>query len=131
MSSSAGAQSRFDSRKGAPCAQNLTIALCLVAPLLAGKALAADTLTIGGTGSATELLRQVGAKFTAASEVKVDVIPSLGSTGAIRALADGKLDIAVSARPLKAAGDSRGSKSISGAANGLCAGNVARASAKG
>jgi phosphate transport system substrate-binding protein len=81
----------------------LAIALCLVAPLLAGKALAADTLTIGGTGSATELLRQVGAKFTTASEVKIDVIPSLGSSGAIRALADGKLDIAVSARPLKPA----------------------------
>ncbi len=81
----------------------MTIAAVLAAPLLAGNGLAADTLTIGGTGSATELLRQVGAQFTAASEVKFDVIPSLGSTGAIRALADGKLDIAVSARPLKAA----------------------------
>ena len=59
-------------------------------------------LRLGGTGSALGLLQQVGAEFTAAAEIKIDVVPALGSTGAIRALADGKLDIAVSARPLKA-----------------------------
>ena len=82
-------------------------AICAVATLLAGTlsaapANAAETLRAGGTGAATELLRQVGAEFTAASGVKIDVIPSLGSSGALRALVDGKLDIAVSARPLKA-----------------------------
>ena len=56
----------------------------------------------GGTGSALGLLLQVGAEFTKAAEIKLDIVPSLGSTGAIRALADGKLDLAVSARPLNA-----------------------------
>ena len=79
----------------------LVIVLALAVPLPAKNLAAAESLKFGGTGSATEMLRQVGAQFTAASEVKVDVIPSLGSSGAITALADGNLDIAVSARPLK------------------------------
>lgn len=74
----------------------------LLALLIAGPAVAADTLRFGGTGTAAGLLRQVGAEFTAASGVKLAIVSSLGSSGAIRALADGKLDIAVSARPLKA-----------------------------
>lgn len=77
---------------------NVAIALMLAVQLTPA---AAASLKFGGTGSATEMLRQVGAQFTAGSEVKVDVVPSLGSTGAISALADGNLDIAVSARPLK------------------------------
>ncbi len=80
----------------------LTLAVLFSCPLLAINGAFAEPLRLGGTGTATEMLSQVGAQFTAASEVKVDVVHSLGSTGAIRALADGKLDIAVSARPLKA-----------------------------
>jgi phosphate transport system substrate-binding protein len=78
------------------------VALCLVVLLPAATAAAAETLHMGGTGSALGLLRQVGAEFTAATEVKIDVVPALGSSGAARALIDGKLDLAVSARPLKA-----------------------------
>jgi len=48
------------------------------------------------------MMRQVGAEFTNAAEIKLDVVSSLGSSGAIRALVDGVIDIAVSARPLKA-----------------------------
>lgn len=77
------------------------IALCLAVPLLAGNA-AAEPLRAGGTGSALGLLRQVGAEFASAAETKIDAIPALGSSGAVRALADGKLDIAVLARPLTA-----------------------------
>ena len=73
--------------------------------LLAGTvpfgSVAAQTLRVGGTGTAIGMLQQVGAEFTAATGVKVDVVSSLGSTGAIRALTDGLLDIAVPARPLK------------------------------
>jgi phosphate transport system substrate-binding protein len=79
----------------------LAIAAALVGQLATGNLAAAELLKLGGTGAATEMLRQVGAQFTAASEVSVDVIFSLGSSGAINALADGKLDIAVSARPIK------------------------------
>ncbi len=78
------------------------VGLCL-AGLLMATAAHAQALRISGTGSALGLLQLVGAEFTNATETKIDIVPSLGSTGAIRALADGKLDLAVSARPLKPA----------------------------
>jgi phosphate transport system substrate-binding protein len=78
----------------------IAIILLLAGAMPAGNA-AADTLRVGGTGAAIGMLQQVGAEFTAATGVKVEVIASLGSTGAIRALSDGWLDIAVPARPLK------------------------------
>jgi phosphate transport system substrate-binding protein len=78
------------------------IVFLLAGALPVGNAAAADTLRLGGTGTANGMLRQVGAEFTAADGGKVEVVASLGSTGAIRALADGVIDIAVSARPLKA-----------------------------
>jgi phosphate transport system substrate-binding protein len=76
------------------------IVLLFAGALPAGNA-TAETLRLGGTGSAIGMLQQVGAEFTAATGVKVEVFASLGSTGAIRALADSLLDIAVPARPLK------------------------------
>ncbi|WP_161785005.1 substrate-binding domain-containing protein [Hoeflea sp. BAL378] len=61
-------------------------------------------LRIGGTGAATELMKRLGAAFeTYEAGVEVEVIPGLGSSGAISATMDGALDIAVSARPLKQA----------------------------
>lgn len=79
------------------------LAVVVLAGLLATEsAAAAEALQLGGTGSAIGMLRQVGAEFSAATGVKIDVIPSLGTTGAIRALKDGVLDIAVAARPLTA-----------------------------
>ena len=80
----------------------LAIAVFFGCALAAGPSAAQDTLRIGGTGSAIGMLQQVGDEFTAATGGKVEIIASLGSTGAIRALADGVIDIAVSARPLKA-----------------------------
>src|ERR1039458_10262879 len=68
---------------------NVAVAVFFAGLLLAGNAAAAETLRLGGTGSAIEMLRQVGAQFTAATGVKIDVVFSLGSTGAIRALGDG------------------------------------------
>jgi phosphate transport system substrate-binding protein len=80
----------------------MAIVVALASPPLAGTATAAATLRLAGTGTSTEMLRQVGAKFTAATGIKIDVIPGLGSTGAIAALADGLLDLAVPGRPLTA-----------------------------
>jgi len=80
----------------------LALAAVFAAALMAGQAAAAEALRLGGTGSAAGMLQQVGAKFTAATGVKVVLTPSLGSAGAIRALTDGLLDIAMPARPLKA-----------------------------
>jgi phosphate transport system substrate-binding protein len=62
----------------------------------------ADTLRTGGTGSAAMMLRMIGDAYTArVPDTVIEVVPSLGSTGAIAAAADGTLDFAVSARPLK------------------------------
>jgi phosphate transport system substrate-binding protein len=79
----------------------IAIVLLLAGAMPSGNATAADTLRVGGTGTATGMLQQVGAEFTAATGVKVEVVPSLGSTGAVGALSDGWLDIAIPARPLK------------------------------
>ena len=76
------------------------IAVFFAAASCVGQANAADPIRIAGTGTVTELLRQVGAEFTAAEGGLIEVVPNLGSGGALRALADGKLDIAVSARAL-------------------------------
>jgi phosphate transport system substrate-binding protein len=61
---------------------------------------AADVLRVGGTGAATEMMRRLAAML-ADNELQVEVIPSLGTSGAIRALSDAVLDVAVSGRPLK------------------------------
>jgi phosphate transport system substrate-binding protein len=61
----------------------------------------ADTLRTGGTGSVSVMLRRMGNAFTARMpDTLIEVVPALGSTGAIAAVADGALDFAVSARPL-------------------------------
>lgn len=55
----------------------------------------------GGTGSATALLRRLATEFDRQRPDRMEVIANLGTGGAIRALADGALDLAVAARPLK------------------------------
>ncbi len=71
--------------------------------LLTADIAAAEVLRIGGTGTANGMLGHVGAAYSAAGQDRIEVVPSLGSAGAINALADGVLDIAVSAwAPTKA-----------------------------
>jgi phosphate transport system substrate-binding protein len=60
-----------------------------------------DELRMGGTGSATKVLEQLAGTFGAETDARIEVIPSLGSSGGIRALIDGVLDVAVSGRPLE------------------------------
>jgi phosphate transport system substrate-binding protein len=61
----------------------------------------ADMLRTGGTGSAAMMMRKIGDAFTArVPDTSIEVVPALGSTGAISAVADGALHFAVSARPL-------------------------------
>lgn len=62
----------------------------------------ADTLRAGGSGATTQLLPLLLAKFAEKEAIAFEVIPSLGSSGGLRALAEGALDIAVSGRPLNA-----------------------------
>ena len=62
----------------------------------------AATLRVGGTGAATELLNQIGPAFEAETGIVLEVVPSLGTSGANAALADGKLGLAISGRDLNA-----------------------------
>ena len=78
----------------------LTAAALLLLATTPGDA-RADTLRTGGTGSAAMMLRQIGNAYAAqAPGTSIEVVPALGSTGAIAAVVDGALDFAVSARPL-------------------------------
>lgn len=62
----------------------------------------AETLRIGGTGSALSTMERLGDAFSASRpDLRVEVLPSLGSSGGIKALLAGAIDIAVSSRPLK------------------------------
>jgi phosphate transport system substrate-binding protein len=62
----------------------------------------AEILRAGGTGSASMMLRRLGDAFAArVPGTSIEVVPALGSTGAIAAVVDGALDFAISARPLK------------------------------
>ena len=69
---------------------------------------AGETLRIGGTGAANEMIKSVSALFTAETGIALELVPSLGTTGANRALADGLLDLAVSGRPLTPAETAKG-----------------------
>ena len=65
-------------------------------------AVAESTIRIGGTGIALAAMREIGTSLTAVEPgIAVDVLPSMGTPGGIKALAEGAIDIAVTARPLK------------------------------
>lgn len=90
----------------------LSLAPLAIAALMAGTistaAVAAEPLRVGGTGGAFGLLQRLGDAFSATSGSKVVNVPSLGSSGGIRAVAENKIDIAVSGRPLRAAETAKG-----------------------
>ena len=72
--------------------------LCAAQPALADGAV----VRVGGTGIALAALQQVGASLTAAEPgIRVDVLPSMGTPGGIKALVEGAIDVAVVARALK------------------------------
>jgi phosphate transport system substrate-binding protein len=80
----------------------LLIFLFWVMPVSVCAALAEQTLRIEGTGDSQKLLRRLAAAFTAANpETRIVVPDSVGSSGGVRALIDGRTDIARVARPLK------------------------------
>lgn len=79
------------------------LALVVLIGLLLPVAHAAP-LRIGGTGSGSVLMQRLAQEFQGAqpaAEIEV-VMPPLSSGGGVRALAAGRLDIAVVGRPLKA-----------------------------
>lgn len=79
---------------------NVAFAVSLAGALLAGHGASAETLQLAGTGGATAMMEHIAAGFAVSTGIKIEVIPGLGSKGAIGAAADGAVDLAVSARPL-------------------------------
>ena len=78
------------------------IPLAAVLTFLLSAAVAAEVLKIGGTGGDLGTMRQLGNAFEKANPgVTIEVLPSLGSGGGIRAIAAGAIDLAISSRPLK------------------------------
>jgi phosphate transport system substrate-binding protein len=62
-----------------------------------------NTVRIGGTGIALAAMREVATSLRSIEPgIQVDVLPSMGTPGGIKALAEGAIDIALVARPLRA-----------------------------
>lgn len=85
--------------------------LLLLTALVPAPAECAETIRIGGSGSGLALMRQLGSSFMKQHpDLQVKIVSSLGSTGGIKALSAGALEIAVSSRPPK--GDERGFETL-------------------
>jgi phosphate transport system substrate-binding protein len=68
-----------------------------------------ETVRIGGTGSSTGIMQVLGDAYSRNNPgIRLTVIPGMGTTGSLAALAAGKLDIAFVPRPLKTEESTRG-----------------------
>jgi len=89
----------------AACRATLLLAMVVLLPC----AHAADVVKIGGSGTALGAMRLLGDAYEKANrDANVIVVANLGGSGGIRAMLEGAIDIAVNARPLKAAEAERG-----------------------
>jgi phosphate transport system substrate-binding protein len=83
------------------CARVITLTLlfgfCYVAPVIA------EEFVIGGSGAAIGTMEQLAQEFHAKNpDIRVRIVPSLGSSGGIRAVLDGVIGLAVTSRALTA-----------------------------
>lgn len=70
-------------------------------------------IKIGGTGNALGTMQILAAAYHEANpDIKITVLPSIGSSGAIKAVPRGKIDIGLSSRPLKEAESATGVISV-------------------
>jgi phosphate transport system substrate-binding protein len=80
----------------------LTVWTILAPLLLAPAARAEDVVRVSGTGSALGTFHKLAAPFAKANPGhRLRVLPSVGSVGAIMAVANGALEIGISGRPLE------------------------------
>ena len=84
--------------------------ILIIAALMIGGAIVADSafanpqekLIIAGTGSSIGVMKRMADGFQRRHpNVTFSILPSIGSTGGIKAVKEGKIDIALSARSLK------------------------------
>lgn len=86
---------REPSRPGRACA----IVLALLLGSAAGAA--AEDFRTGGTGAALGTMRLLADEFTANNpDIRITTVPSLGSSGGIRAVVAGAIGLAVASRPM-------------------------------
>lgn len=78
--------------------------ILLLLGLLVALPLSSRALVVAGTGDSEELLQRLGAEFSRHNpQIEVSVPPSVGSSGGVRMLLEGRTDLARVARPLKPA----------------------------
>ncbi|AJE02571.1 substrate-binding domain-containing protein [Geobacter pickeringii] len=81
----------------------VAVALCCALPMGQWRAEAAETVRINGSGSALYVMKPlIKAYAKAHPEVRIEMEKPLGSSGAIKALLAGALDLAASSKVLKA-----------------------------
>ena len=86
---------------------------CLLPALFARPSLAAEQVRVGGTGAGLAAMRQLADVYERSHPgVTVRIMPSLGSSGGIKAVLSGVIDIAISSRPLHEEEQRQGAASV-------------------
>lgn len=91
-----------------PAITKLATAAGLAVLLLTGQAAAVEKLKVSGTGGALGMVEKIASESVAATGIELEIVRGVGSKGAIRAVADGALALAFSARALEPAEIARG-----------------------
>ena len=82
-------------------ARTLISLLFFAAALLPAELLAEETIRIGGTGTGLGTMALIASAFQKKHPgIKIRIMSSIGSSGAIKATAQGALDIGLNGRPL-------------------------------
>lgn len=82
------------------------LALLLVS---GSRSAVAETIRVSGTGGAIGTMRILGEAFQKSNpDIRVDVMPTIGSSGGIKAVMAGRLDIGLSGRPVSAGERAKG-----------------------
>lgn len=85
-----------------PFMKTMILASLIVANLFYSSAMGEEVLKIGGVGSSLGPMRIIADAFEKSHpQVKVKILPSLGSTGGTRAVLSGAIDIGLSGRSMK------------------------------
>lgn len=88
--------------------RSCAIATAACAVLAAASAHASEALRAGGTGAALGTMQRLAAGYQTAAGVEIRLLPSLGSSGGIKAVAEGAIDLGLSGRDLRPEERSRG-----------------------